>query len=149
MSKCKCNKDTAVVKTALCIATEEYDVYDDGDSEPVAGTLEIAESVELLVTCKECDNILKKQKFGKTEAATLKLVQTFLNELKPKQKYQKRVVFGDDYVQILDSKGKEILYWDIKEWTDDPQVLFLICNAIVMLFTQGEDALKKTLMPKG
>lgn len=51
------------------------------------------------------------------------------------------VIFGERYVKIQLDDDKE-LYWDIQEWTDDPDVLFSIANAIKLFYTD-RDALYK------
>jgi len=39
------------------------------------------------------------------------------------------IVYGTDYIQIK-KNNKEVLYWDIQEWIDEPDLLFSICNAV-------------------
>jgi len=51
-----------------------------------------------------------------------------------------KIEFGEDYICIKDEKG-EIVYWDIKEWIDDPQIVFPICNAIKIV-SEGKNLRK-------
>ena len=42
-----------------------------------------------------------------------------------------QIVFGQDYIGIYSGK-KEIVYWHIDEWKEDPNVVFSICNAVIL-----------------
>jgi len=55
-----------------------------------------------------------------------------------------KVIYGEDYICIKKRK-KEIVYWHEDEWTQDPQVVFSICNAIELAY---KGTLEKTLILK-
>ena len=54
---------------------------------------------------------------------------------------KQRIDFGDDYISISDKQG-EIVYWDINEWIQEPQVVFSIVNAVKMALS-GIDLRRK------
>jgi hypothetical protein len=48
-----------------------------------------------------------------------------------------KIAYGDDFICIL--KGnKELCYWHIDEWTEDPQVAFSIFHAIELATTDPD-----------
>lgn len=50
----------------------------------------------------------------------------------------------DDYIQIVDDTGDEVVYWDRQEWIEDPEVTLSIAQAIVMALTRPH-VLRETL----
>lgn len=46
--------------------------------------------------------------------------------------FKEKIIFGEDYIQILDINKKEIAYWTKQEWIDEPNVVFSICNAVYL-----------------
>lgn len=57
------------------------------------------------------------------------------------------VIYGKDYIQIK-KNDKEVLYWDIQEWTDDPDLLFSICNAVSLASRNKLDPILKEIEKK-
>ena len=69
------------------------------------------------------------------------MVEYLLNIKESKKKVneeagQGNVEFGEDYIDVTDKDGKNV-HWVIAEWTEDPDVVFSIANA-VLLATQGK-----------
>lgn len=62
-------------------------------------------------------------------------------------KTEYEVKYGEDYIQIIRLKDKkEICYWDIKEWEENPKVVFSICNAIQLAeCNKIEEVLEKVM----
>lgn len=48
---------------------------------------------------------------------------------------------GVNYVRFVDRKGNELLYYDIQEWIDDPE---LVMGSIMAAIQNGADAHLKT-----
>ena len=48
-----------------------------------------------------------------------------------------KIIFGKDYIQITEGK-KEVAYWDIQEWIDEPEIVFSIANAVKLALTDPE-----------
>jgi hypothetical protein len=44
------------------------------------------------------------------------------------------VVVGADFV-LINRNGKEVLYWDRREWQEDPEVVFAIVKAVNLSLT--------------
>lgn len=56
------------------------------------------------------------------------------------------IIFGDDYIQIIEADTKkEIIYWDKQEWIDEPEVVFCIVNGIKIALEEGAKKLKDYL----
>lgn len=46
------------------------------------------------------------------------------------------VVFTDEYIALCNG-NVELVYWDIEEWKEDPEVVFSIVNAVKTLYEEG------------
>ncbi len=44
---------------------------------------------------------------------------------------------GEDFIQIVRGK-KEVLYWDVQEWIDEPELVITIINAVAMAIGDPE-----------
>ena len=51
-----------------------------------------------------------------------------------------RVIFYPEAIQIVDDEEQdEIVYWDMLEWTEDPEVVFSIANAVRLAYTEPRE----------
>jgi len=141
-------------KTALCVVTEEWESFGSGEPEPTAGGLQMEETVVSREQCAECESVLNERPYGEIEFSALSLVQSFLDEHSSNSDrldFIKRVKLdctedmGDGSITLHDHRGMELVHWTEDEWKEDPTIVMAICNAIKMLLTEGEDALKKFL----
>jgi len=49
-----------------------------------------------------------------------------------------KVIFYDEGIQIIYGTT-EVVYWDIKEWEDDPTIVFSIANAVRLAYTHPDE----------
>lgn len=59
------------------------------------------------------------------------------------------VDIGEDYISILDENHEEIVYWNICEWEENPNVVISIANAIRIYYQNGVKRLKEVLKTGG
>ena len=45
------------------------------------------------------------------------------------------VVFGEDYITIIDECDNDVLYWTQAEWEEDSSIVFSIVNAVRLALT--------------
>ena len=58
------------------------------------------------------------------------------------------VDFRDDSIALMEG-NEELVMWTEEEWIEDPQVVFPICNAILLGLTKGAEEIKRRLgLPK-
>lgn len=55
------------------------------------------------------------------------------------------VTVDENGVMIRDHYEREVVMWDIQEFADDPIAAIAACNAIHMFYSQGVDAVAKTM----
>jgi len=63
-------------------------------------------------------------------------------------KVEPTIEFTDSEVQICDING-EVAAWTVKEWVEDPNVVFAIANAMKVAFENGTQELRKLLNGNG
>lgn len=49
------------------------------------------------------------------------------------------------FVQITDSKGEEVVYWDEQEWSDEPSLVLTIVAAVKIAIRQGPEAVREEI----
>lgn len=50
-----------------------------------------------------------------------------------------------DYVRICDSEGDEVVYWDVKEWSDEPELVMGALFGIMINPKTANDILTNNL----
>lgn len=56
---------------------------------------------------------------------------------KPKYSIKTSATPDENFVQILRGK-REVLYWDIQEWIDEPDLVIAIANAVALAMKDPE-----------
>lgn len=59
------------------------------------------------------------------------------------------IEFGSDWISITDENDNELLYWDKKEWEENSEIVFSICNAIRIYYEEGVEEIKSRLESYG
>ena len=62
----------------------------------------------------------------------------------PKSKSKAKAFICSTYISLSDQFG-EIVYWDAREWKEDPSITPKIAFAIRMLYERGPEAVRKLL----
>ena len=70
------------------------------------------------------------------------------NPFIPSSSSSKNVEIAKDHVVIFDDDGREVVYWDKKEWEDEPEIKPIIKNYI-KLANQGKvEEIKEAIKPR-
>ena len=60
------------------------------------------------------------------------------------------VDIGEDYISILDDDThKEVVYWNMGEWEENPNIVISIANALRIYYSNGVERLKEVLKTGG